>query len=121
MIAMRKLWGSGAIAALVAIALPSVASAQSAPPPFDPAIDINNFEYSIGPKSFFTVDKADTADQKQLALDAVVTFLSRPFTVYTTDGDPNNPMITGERTQVVQSLTAAQLSALVNVLRALAL
>lgn len=109
MIAMRKLWGSRAIAALVAIALPGVASAQSAPP-YDPAIDINNFEYSIGPKSFFTVDNADTADRKQLALDAVVTFMSRPFTVYTTDGDPNNPMITGERTQVVQSLTAAQLT-----------
>ena len=97
MIAMRKLWGSRAIAGPRCDRRTGVASAQSAPPPYDPAIDINNFEYSIGPKSFFTVDNADTADKKQLALDAVVTFMSSPFTVYTTDGDPNSPMITAER------------------------
>jgi hypothetical protein len=105
MAAMRKLRGT---VAMVALLLPAAAWAQS--PPDDTAIDVQLFDYSIGPKSFFTVANADTADPKQLAVDALITFVKDPFIVYTTDG-AQDPMITGERTDVVESLTAAQLSA----------
>ncbi len=105
MAAMRKLRGTVAI---LALSLPAAAWAQS--PPSDTAIDVQLFDYAIGPKSFFTVANADIADQKQLALDAFFTFLKAPFTVYNTDG-ATNPMITGERAKVVDTLAAAQLSA----------
>ncbi len=101
---MRKLREAVAVVGLL---LPAVALAQS--PPADRAIDVQLFDYAIGPKSFFTVANADVADAKQLALDAFVTFLTNPFSVYTTDG-ADDPMIIGERTKVVESLTAAQLS-----------
>ena len=109
---MHKLRGTGAVASAIvatAIALPSTTAYAQSAPPFDKAIDIQLFDYSIGPKSFFTVDNADTADKNQLALDAVVTFMSDPFTVYNTDGS-KDPMIQNSRTQVVESLTAAQLT-----------
>jgi hypothetical protein len=67
--------------------------------------------YSIGPKQFFTVDSADIAEKKQLALDAFFTFVANPFKVYVTDGNEDDPMITGERVDVVETLTAAQLTA----------
>ena len=104
MLAMRKLRGTVAV---IALSLPVAAWAQ----PADKNIDVQLMDYAIGPKSFFTVANADVADPKQLSLDAFITFLTNPFTVYTTDGDPNDPMITGERTEVIESLTAAQLSA----------
>ncbi|HEX5057805.1 MAG TPA: transporter, partial [Kofleriaceae bacterium] len=88
--------------------MPAVAWADD--PPDDRAIDVQLMDYAIGPKSFFTVANADVADKKQLALDAFVTFLTKPFTVYTTDG-AMDPMITGTRVRVVDSVTAAQLSA----------
>ena len=89
-------------------AVPSVALAQAGPP-FDPAIDVQMFEYAIGPKTFFTVSDADVADKKQLAVDALVTFMSRPFKIFNVD-PANQNMITGDRTVVVESVTAAQLS-----------
>jgi hypothetical protein len=104
MFAMRK---PGGTVAVLAIVLPAAALAQS--PPDDRAIDVQLMDYAIGPKSFFTVSNADTAQPKQLALDVFITFLTRPFTVYTTDGS-SDPMITGERVRVVESLTAGQLS-----------
>ncbi|HTL34860.1 MAG TPA: transporter, partial [Kofleriaceae bacterium] len=107
---MHKLWGIGALAVAATALLGSPRAAHAQMPPADKAIDIQLFDLSIGPKSFLTVDNADTADKKQLALDAMFTYLSRPFTVYNTDG-ANDPTITGERVDVVQSLTAAQLTA----------
>ncbi|HEY5926699.1 MAG TPA: transporter [Kofleriaceae bacterium] len=104
---MRKLWGTVAV---LAISMPAAAWAQASEPPNDRAIDVQLMDYAIGPKSFFTVANADIADPKQLALDAFVTFLTTPFTVYTTDG-MDDPTITGERVRVVENLTAAQLSA----------
>jgi OmpA-OmpF porin, OOP family len=103
MLAMRKLRGTVAV---LAISLPAVAFAQ----PADKAIDVQLMDYAIGPKSFFTVANADIADPKQLALDVFVTFLTRPFTVYRTDG-MEDPRITGEVIRIVDNLTAAQLSA----------
>ena len=63
--------------------------------PTTSAIDVQLFDYAIGPKKFFTVDSADIADKKQLALDAFVTFITKPFTVYNTDG-AKDPTITGD-------------------------
>ncbi|HSN24904.1 MAG TPA: hypothetical protein VLT45_01430, partial [Kofleriaceae bacterium] len=83
---MRTFRGPGAVLFGLSVLLPAVVHAQSAPPPYDSAIDVQNFNYSIGPKQFFTVDSADIADKKQLALDAVITFMKDPFVVYNTDG-----------------------------------
>ena len=99
--------GIGAVVACV-LALTQTAAAQDAP--FDPAIDVQTFEYAIGPKSFFTVPNADVAEPKQLAVDALVTYLTRPFTIYNVDND-NPDVITGERTRVVTSLAAMQITA----------
>ncbi|MBS1121590.1 MAG: Thrombospondin type 3 repeat protein [Deltaproteobacteria bacterium] len=104
---MRNPWGMSAV--LVAlVAIPGTALAQQAP--FDPAIDVQTFEYAIGPKSFFTVADADVANKKQLAVDALFTVLTKPFKIYNVD--PSNPTMVGsERVTVVDSLTEAQLTA----------
>jgi hypothetical protein len=104
---MRHLRGPGAVLIGLAV-LPAVAHAQAAPP-YDSAIDVQLFDYSIGPKQFFTVDSADIADKKQLALDAVITFMKDPFVVYNTDGS-SDPKITKTRDNVVESMTAAQIT-----------
>ena len=88
----------------------TTALAQSSEIPNDRAIDVQTFEYAIGPKTFFTVSDADVADKKQLAVDALVTYLTKPFKVY--NYDPENPDVVGtERTTVVESLAAAQITA----------
>jgi hypothetical protein len=96
----------GRCLALCLLGISSVALAQQAP--YDPAIDVQTFEYAVGPKTFVTVSDADVAARKQLAIDALLTFLTRPFTVYDLDEDR---MISGERVRVVESVTAAQLGA----------
>jgi outer membrane protein OmpA-like peptidoglycan-associated protein len=105
--AMRNPWGMSAVLALAIVATSSSASADA---PFDTAIDVQTFNYAIGPKTFFTVSDGDVAAPKQLAVDALVTYLTKPFTVY--NYDPANPDVVGsERTQVVKSLTAMQITA----------
>ena len=99
---MRQLWGT-----LVVLGLVRAASAQSTPPN-DEAIDIQLFQYSIGPKSFFTVDSGDIASKKQLAMDAVITFMTNPLSVYV---DQNNSLMTPARDNVVKQVTAMQLTA----------
>ncbi|MGE0548574.1 MAG: transporter [Kofleriaceae bacterium] len=103
---MRTLrWWMGAAAAVLALPSSTVAD-----PPFDPAIDVQTFEYAVGPKTFFTVSDADVASKKQLSLDILVTYLTKPFTVY--NYDPMNPDDVGtERSKVVERLTAAQITA----------
>jgi OmpA-OmpF porin, OOP family len=86
---------------------PSIASAQEAPP-FDPAIDVNLFEYAIGPKTFFTVADTSTVAKKQLTFDLMITYLTDPFTVYNVDDDED--VIEGTRTEVVKSMLAGDLS-----------
>src|SRR5512138_1115938 len=100
--------GIGVVVA-VASALPGAAFAQTKPP-FDSAIDVQTFEYAVGPKTFVTVADGDVTDRAQLAVDALVTFLTKPFKIY--DVDPNNPSkIVGTRTTVISSMTSAQLTA----------
>src|SRR5262245_11142747 len=103
---MRNPWGIGAV--LCTLVVPAVALAQPAPPPFDKAIDVQTFEYAIGPKTFFTVADADVADVKQLAVDAVFTYLTKPFKIFNTT--PDGEMITGDRVTVVDSVAAMQIT-----------
>ena len=106
---MARSQGGCALGALAIAALPTVALAQSKPP-FDSAIDVQTFEYAVGPKTFVTVADGDVADRKQLSVDALVTYLTKPFQIY--DVDPNDPnKITGTRTTVIRSMTSAQLAA----------
>jgi OmpA-OmpF porin, OOP family len=84
---------------------PSLAHAQ-AEPPFDPAIDVNLFEYAAGPKTFFTVADADVALKGQLTLDALVTVLTNPFRVYNVDTSSGDPMIDTTRTDVIKRMFA---------------
>jgi OmpA-OmpF porin, OOP family len=104
-----RLKGIAATAAVGALTSSLFASdAKAGDPPFDPAIDVQLFDYSIGPKSFFTVADADVSQQKALAMDFLITFLTNPLTVYNVA--PGENMITGTRTQVVKSMLAGQLS-----------
>ncbi|HEY4176742.1 MAG TPA: transporter [Kofleriaceae bacterium] len=99
---------SAAFAIALVGSMAGVASAQSAP--FDPAIDVQTFEYAIGPKTFFTVSNADVADKNQLAVDATVNYLTDPFTIYNVDpADPN--AVGSERTKVVDYVAAMQITA----------
>src|ERR1700761_8037882 len=108
MFAMRNPWG---MSAGVGLALGATAGTVLADPaPFDPAIDVQTFQYAIGPKTFFTVADGDVAVTKQLAVDAMVTYLTRPFTVYNVD--PAMPDKVGtERTNVVDHVAEMQITA----------
>ncbi len=101
--------GVGAALVIGTLVFASTQTAQAAPPPYDPAIDVELFQYAIGPKTFFTVSDAETADKKQLAMDALITFVSNPFTVYNVSTQNNNT-ITGPRDRVVTSLTEMQIT-----------
>jgi hypothetical protein len=96
-------------ALVIAIALPGIARAQQKPP-FDSSIDVQTFEYAAGPKTFVTVADGDVGARQQVSMDALVTFMTKPFQIY--DVDPNNPnKIAGTRTTVISSMTEAQLTA----------
>ena len=84
-------------------------SAAMAQTPFDSSINIQLFEYAIGPKSFLTVVDADVAPKRQFGADVLVTYLTTPFTVQNVDENTNE--IIGVRTEVVESMIAAELSA----------
>jgi len=100
-----RAWGFPALLATLLLA-PAAASAQPADPPFDPAIDINLFDYAAGPKSFLTVEDADVALKRQLTLDVLFTVLTNPFTVYNVDDSTGAPMIDDPRTEVVKKMFA---------------
>src|SRR5215468_10365818 len=100
--------GRCAVGALVIATLPAVALAQSKPP-FDAAIDVQTFEYAVGPKTFVTVADGDIVAPHQLALDALFTFSTKPLQIYNVDSTSH--MVTGTRTTVVRSISSAQLTA----------
>lgn len=100
---MRKPRGVGAVLVLGVVTL-STARAEI---PDDRAIDVQTFEYSIGPKSFFSVADADVAAKRQLALDATITVMTEPFKIYTVD---DNGDVGDTRTTVVESMTTMQLT-----------
>ncbi len=111
--AMRIPRGVGAVLALgrfallvaLPVAVPTAAFAQ----PADKAIDVQTFEYAIGPKSFLSVSDADVGAQRQLAIDALITFMTAPFKIYNVNNETGD--IEDTRTTVVETMTAAQLTA----------
>ena len=89
------------------VVVPSTGQAQEQSPPFDPAVDVQLFDYAIGPKSFLTVTDGEVQYAKQFSLDFLLTFFTHPFTVY--NFDDNNDEIVDERTDVVENVLAGQL------------
>ena len=77
--------------------------------PFDAAINVQLFEYAIGPKSFLTVTDADVAPKGHLGADVLITYLTKPFTIL--DVNETENQVTGTRTEVVESMTSAEISA----------
>ncbi len=99
---MRMLRGE-LILGLALLTVANAAQAQ-AEPPFDAAIGVQLFEYSLGQRSFLTVDNAELTGPGALSADLLVTFLTHPFTVWNVRDDD----LTSERTEVVQTLLAAE-------------
>ena len=93
---------------LVAVLLSAHGESSADEPPFDPAVDVQLFEYAIGPKSFMTVAEADGAAKGQYSIDLLLTFLTNPFTVYNVTEDDG--AIDSERTAVVRSMLAGHLN-----------
>ena len=102
---MRSLFG--VLTAVVVVAASPRPAAAQAMPPVDDAIDVQNFNYSIGPKTFFSVDNASIAEKGQLALDAMVTYLVDPLVIYNTTN--NGTSIGTTRDSVVRNVTQMQL------------
>jgi OOP family OmpA-OmpF porin len=107
MILMRSPGTRAAVVVCLLTGLVATASAQSAPP-YDPNVDVQLFEYAVGPKTFASVDDAHLAAAKQLAFDFMVTFLTNPVTIYNVSDDETQ--IEGTRTDVVKSMLAGEVS-----------
>ncbi len=105
MVFMRPTRGLGI--ALALLLCPQAAQAQDGAPPFDPAIDVQLFEYATGRHTFLTVADADVQGHKQFSLHFIVTFLTDPFVVHNVD--ENEDEIIGTRTTVVESLTGGEI------------
>jgi OOP family OmpA-OmpF porin len=100
---MRKPRGVGAVVALGVFAL----GTARADIPDDRSIDVQTFEYAIGPKSFFSVADAEVAAKRQLAIDALISVMTEPFKIYEVD---ENGDVGDTRTTVVESMTTMQLT-----------
>jgi len=84
-------------------------------PPADTSIDVQLFDYAIGPKTFVTVNDGTIQAPKQFSLDFLVTFLTDPYSVYNVSCNRNSnggcdDSIIGTRTAVVSSLAAGQIT-----------
>ncbi|HUH01199.1 MAG TPA: OmpA family protein [Kofleriaceae bacterium] len=99
----------GVLAAVAVCVLASSANVGHAQDvPYDPAVDVQLFEYAIGPKSFLTVSDAEIQHKESFNVDFLVTFLTDPFTIYNTDAEGSDLGTT--RTEVVQSMLAGEVS-----------
>ena len=96
----------GIAALLLSIVGPTASEAQEAPP-FDPAVDVQLFDYAIGPKSFLTVTDGEVEYERQFSLDFLLTFFTNPFTVY--NFDDGSGTVEDTRTDVVENVLAGQL------------
>ena len=94
------------MAAVCLLCAANSANAQSVP--YDPAVDVQLFEYAVGPKSFLTVTDANVQAVGAFNVDALVTFITDPFTIYNTDATGSG--LEGTRTEVVQSVLAGEVS-----------
>jgi len=97
----------GAFLVLSALGVVSNSYAQEAPP-YDSAVDVQLFEYAVGPKSFLTVSDAKLSLKDQFNVDALITFMTDPFTVYNVTADGED--IINTRVNVVESLLAGEIS-----------
>jgi outer membrane protein OmpA-like peptidoglycan-associated protein len=82
-------------------------------PEFDPAIDLQLFEYATGLHTFLTVPDSDVTADKQFSVDFLITFLTDPFTIYNVDPDGDDFDIASdnpERTRVVESMLVGEVS-----------
>src|SRR5688572_32406501 len=96
------------VVAVIGLLASSTALAQNADIPDDRAIDVQTFEYAIGPKSFLSVADADVAVKRQFAFDALITVMTEPFKIYDVDEETGD--IEGTRTTVVESMVTMQLT-----------
>jgi len=96
------------LAMLLSTVVPRVGRAQEAPP-FDPAVDVQLFDYAIGPKSFLTVTDGEVEYERQFSLDFLLTFFTHPFTVY--NFDDGSGTVEDQRTDVVENVLSGQLVA----------
>jgi len=92
----------------IGVGLFAASDAAHADTPFDSAIDVQLFEFSVGPRSFLTVADADLSTRDQVSADFLLTYLTNPFTVYNYDNNTGERL--DERTEVVQSLVAGEFS-----------
>jgi hypothetical protein len=107
MLTQRRVFGGSLLGALCLV-LATVAPAHAQEePPYDPAIDLQLFQYAMGNKTFLTVDDADPVWKGQYTFDLLMTFLTKPFTVF--NADPNMEELIGERTNVVESMLAGEI------------
>ncbi len=97
------------LALAASLAFIGTAHAQSAAPPYDPAIELQLLELPAGPKTFLAVADADVIMPRQLALDVMFTFLTNPFVIY--DVAPGEDRLESQRTRVVRSISAIELAA----------
>jgi len=93
----------------MALAFGLGSDSANAEPPFDPAIDVQLFDMSPGPRTFMGVSDGDTEAKGQYSLDFLVTFLTDPFVIYNVDNAQEE--IINTRTDVVSSMFAGQLTA----------
>ena len=98
---------SVAFALCLGLATTGAKNADAQDPPFDAAVDIQLFEYAVGPKSFFAVPNAELAAHMQFQVDMMLTFLTNPLVLF--DFDENTGERTGERTGVVENILAGQI------------
>ncbi len=96
----------GALIVLCVFGLFSNSYAQEEPP-YDSAVEVQLFEYAVGPKSFLTVSDAKLSQKDQFNVDFLITFMTDPFTIYDVD---SNDDIEGTRVSVVESLLAGEVS-----------
>ena len=107
---MRNFTRVGAGLALGLLVAPAVALAQ-ATPEVDTAVDVQTFDWAIGPKTFFSVANADVSSKGQVAVDALVSYMTAPFKIYNVTIDADGTKHIGTvRDQVVDSVTSAQLT-----------
>ncbi len=92
----------------IALGLSAAPGAARADAPVDSAIDVQLFEYAIGPRSFLTVADADLSTRDQVSADFLLTYLTDPFTIYNYDQETGERL--DERTEVVKSLLSGELS-----------
>jgi OmpA-OmpF porin, OOP family len=104
---MRKFQG-WAVVLVCSLSSARAAHAQNMDPPYDPAVDVQLFEYAVGPKSFFSTDDGGVANARQFTADAMFTFITDPFVIY--DVNEINNELVSTRTAVIQNLLAGELS-----------